>query len=140
MQFIDFEVYTTPDDSIKSTGNNKKGVIIFSLSKDTEKEIPFLTKILAAVKLNLTDDVALFSLTQNQAISLAEVLKTQQATKVLVFGAFNKDIGIHLNYQPYQPIIFNNIQFLFADDLLAIMNEKSRKAALWAALQDLFLK
>jgi len=120
-------------------GRNAKGV--FLLYKDSEAEqVPFLAKILAAVQLDMEQDVIVFPSTDTQTFSLSDISESHSFKKAIIFGFAPQHIGLQVQFQKYQLYAIKDIQYLFADSLQEIENDKAKKGLLWGALQQLFVK
>ena len=120
-------------------GNNAKGV--FLLYKESEAEqVPFLTKILAAVQLDMEQNVIVFASTETQTFSLSDIRESHSLTKAIIFGFPPQHIGLQVQFQKYQLYTIGGVQYLFADSLKEIESEKAKKGLLWGALQQMFGK
>ncbi|MDE1191151.1 MAG: hypothetical protein PW786_03305 [Arachidicoccus sp.] len=125
-------------------GDNKKEVAI--VVKDTanvfidDGELQFLTNILNACKLNLSD-VAIVNIAQTN-LNNQEILFELNAKYFLLFGVEEKEIALaqSLNYFDIKSI--GNTQFIKSPALKNLMQTsteaKKEKAALWNALKKMF--
>ncbi|MBK8556653.1 MAG: hypothetical protein IPL65_13180 [Lewinellaceae bacterium] len=99
----------------------------------------FLTKVLAAVQINLEQDTLFVPLKQGETHGIAAALKAKQPERVLVFGLPPLALQLNLQVPKYQPFDFYNCSWLWADTLAQIEQDKALKTRLWQALQQLFL-
>ncbi len=120
-------------------GNNAKGVCLIYNAVEIEK-LPFLAKILAAVQLDIKDDVITISSTIKQSFSLSDLSDELSLKKVIIFGFSPQHIGLQVQFQKYQLYTIGSIQYLFADKLELIEQTKAKKGLLWGALQQMFTK
>ncbi len=118
-------------------GNNAKGVFLLYKALETE-QVPFLTKILAAVQLDMEEDVLVFAGTNTQTFSLSDISESHSLKKAIIFGFSPQHIGLQVQFQKYQLYTIGGIQYLFADSLMDIESTKTKKSLLWGALQKMF--
>lgn len=57
---------------------------------------------------------------------------------IIGFGINPADVGLQFQLPPYHPITLLGIQFLFADALSVIANDKQKKAILWNCLKAMY--
>ena len=118
-------------------GDNAKGIFLLYNISEAE-QIPFLSKILAAVQLDMQRDVIALASTNAQSFSLSDVNTDLLIKKVIVFGFMPPHIGLQVQFQKYQLYTIGQIQYLFADSLEVIESTKANKTLLWGALQKMF--
>jgi len=141
-QFLDFKIINIADTNsmlTACTGSPEKGIFLCYQASDTPMK-PFLAKILAAVKLDLQTDVLTLEKTIDNDFSFSTLAKGQTIYRALFFGIAPKSVGLHLNFQKYQPFTINGCLYLFADDLKSISEKQELKRQLWGALQSIFGK
>lgn len=119
-------------------GNNQKGIFLM-YSKEELEQVPFLSKILAAVQLDLATDVLVLAAKSAPRFSLSDLKQHQTFDKVIIFGFSPSQLGLQLQLQPYQLYTISNTQYLFTDSLETIAASTSLKGQLWKALQLLFV-
>jgi len=139
-QFLDFKIIHKEEISAildLCTGKNQKKVFLLYDHKEAN-QLPFLSKILAAVKLNLTEDVLLMEGQSNSTFSFFDLKNQQQIETAIIFDYLPKHLGLHLQLNKYEVSTINNCRFLFADGLEQISNDKQLKGKLWGALKELF--
>jgi hypothetical protein len=76
---------------------------------------------------------------ETEAIAVTPFIKAKQITTVLVFGLAPKQIRLAIEVQAYQLLEFMQVRWLWADLLHVLPPDKTKKTALWNALQVLFL-
>ena len=139
-QFLDFKIIHKEEIAVilnRCKGLNKRQVFLLYDQKEID-QLPFLSKILAAVKLDLTEDLLVLEGDSSTNFSFFELQSEQQTDKVIIFGYAPKTLGIHLLMNKYEVSTINDCQFLFADDLEQISNDKQLKGKLWGALKKMF--
>ncbi len=118
-------------------GSTASGVAIVVNNSDTDflttEEKTLLSKILAAIKLQL-NDVAVINLKDNDHLT-QNLLKEVGIVRCLVFDSNSPLVKADL----YEPIQAMGIAFLKCNNLGVISAEVSEKKMLWAQLQKLFL-
>jgi hypothetical protein len=125
---------------LKYLGNNQKNILVVvshqSLPFLPDEELNFLTNVLAACKLSMAD----IGIINNHKVEPVDVLSMIQseAKQVLLFGVEPLEIGLPINFPPFQLQPFNNRTYLHAPALSQIENDKALKARLWSALKVLF--
>lgn len=103
-----------------------------------EQELNLLEKILGAVQLNLNKDTFLLHSTHTRPISFAQLLRNQSFRHFFSFGYTPAALGLHLQVPKYHPLKFREVWLCFSDPLHELLDNKSNKAALWQALQQVF--
>lgn len=117
-------------------GGFEKGVLVAYdtlMLNDELKELLF--KILEAVGCSLKD-IALCHAGILEEASMEQVEALNPA-KVIVFGRFNHPL-MHHKKEAYTVQMTEDTEYLFADTLEQINNDKALKKALWLALKTLF--
>jgi hypothetical protein len=136
-------LFSIPENSMleQAKGGFAKRVFVAIQSEPAFPEnINFLSKILTAAGLNLEQDTMFAELDPDPKTSFLPLVKEKQAECILVFGITPKQLGLNINCPLYQPFDFYGTTFLFADSLSRLEPDKTLKAKLWQALQQLFLK
>lgn len=126
---------------IRSLGGNAKHVLIL-VQKETEAFLPdgelqFLTTILGACGLSLAD-IALVNvapLEQNNYNLLVEHFRSKQ---VVMFDITTGELGMPINFPPFQVQAFKDCRYLQAPALHLIEADVTLKKNLWAALKNIF--
>ena len=134
--FYDFEVYKVEESATWKKGLSQDRSIVVLLKDANSADLDLLSKIFQAVGKNLAEEVCVI----NTIITIPykELTELFDLKKVLVFGFTPKEIGLHLNVAIYQSLIFQEVQFLFSDELETIANDLSKKKQLWGQLQAMF--
>jgi hypothetical protein len=134
--FYNFEVYKVEEDRAWKEGLNTDRSIVVLLKEATPENLDLLNKIFQAVGKNLAEEVCV--LNTKITIPYKELTELFELKKVLVFGFTPKEFGLHLNVRIYQTLIFQEVQFLFSDDLETIAKNLPKKKQLWGQLQTMF--
>ncbi len=119
--------------------NNEKNILVIVDIKNEilqDSDSGFLTGILAACKLNITD-VALINLGLT-TLSLSEILKKHLSEKVLLFGIRPDKLDLPMRFPDFQVQRFNGKVYLTAPSLSEIARERPLKKLLWESLQKIF--
>ncbi|MFC3881432.1 hypothetical protein ACFOSV_14655 [Algoriphagus namhaensis] len=121
---------------IKISGSFNQGILILHEEEELSGEImTLLSNIINAVNHSM-NDVGLVASSQLAGRSLEE-LYDLGAHKIVKFGRIRHGIDA-LPAPDYQVYTENETEFLFADALTSIQEDKALKGKLWKALQSLF--
>lgn len=135
-------IFRVPQQSILdfARGGFARQVWVLSAATAGQAEaLDFLTKILAAARLNLGQDTLFVQVPDHAQISILPALKEKHGEFILVFGLSPSDIGLTADIPMYSPLPFYGSTFLFADALSRLEPDKALKSRLWQALQQMFL-
>lgn len=140
--FYNFKLYTGLPNN-KWTKNfaspTKQSTTVVVVQNANTETLALLEKILGAVNQDLNKDCLLIQ--ENQAIAFKDIKQITTVQRLLVFGWTAANMGLHLTIRPYQPVVFDGVELLFAPDLAIIAaNKHKEKQQLWLQLQQLFLK
>ncbi len=139
--FVNNKIYNFASiESLDSDGvpSNPKPVFIV-LAKDERLHLSFLDKILNAIGMDRTNDVMTF-LHDKASVPIHNRVSQMDDAKVLIFGIRPTELGINFSYKEYEPILFDNTEYLFSGSLEDLQSDKRKKLALWNALQIMFPK
>ncbi len=125
-------------DSAKGVGSNQKNLIIVSMDEQSP-DAGFLKKVFESVDVFPERDALLFVTTQNTDFSWNGLKKTVEFDQLVFFGTDPSQIGLHFEVEWYQPFDFQNRQLMMAEPLGIIAADRSRKAALWKGLKEMFV-
>ncbi len=141
--FLDYQIFPTPElneFSGQLTGTNARQVLVGFFDEQSDEREAYLTKIMSAAKLNLSEDcLILRGSLDTRFPSFAQMHQANAFKQAVLFGIKPSDLGLNLEIPPYQPVVFNHCTFLFVDKISAIEPSKERRAALWTCLQRMFL-
>jgi hypothetical protein len=133
--FFDFDIYTGVNDAEMPLCEEIKSIAVL-VCNASESDLVFLSKILAAVKLDFDKDILLINSSSLPVFNQFRALPS--IDKLLVFGILPADIGLHIMAKPYNLINFNNYSLLFVHALKDISEDVNKKKLLWQQLQVLF--
>lgn len=127
--------------AIRSLGGNAKGVLVL-VQKESEaflpaKELTFLNSILSACGLSLAD-IALVNITGTEGKNYSALTEHFRSRKVLLFDVTPVQLGMPINFPPFQVQAFKDCQYLQAPSLHLIESDVAIKKSLWGALKNLF--
>lgn len=134
--FYDFQVYKIEEDHSWKEKIDKEQSIIVVVKNASSTDLDLLNKIFQAVGKDMAAEVCVINI--SQSLTYKELTLLFDLKKVLVFGIFPKDFGLHINIDIYQTIVFQKVQFLFSDNLQIIANNLPKKKQLWTQLQTMF--
>ena len=124
----------------KYLGNNQKNILVIVSYKSMpflpDKELSFLTNVLAACRLGIAD-IGIVNYSNIDQTDLQNVIDSE-AKNVLLFGVEPLSIGLPINFPAFQLQAFNNRTYLHAPILSEIENDKGLKSRLWTSLKALF--
>jgi hypothetical protein len=125
----------------KLTGGFARRILVI-LDSDGQSPgaLDFLQRILTAAGINLEKDTLLAVTSGKDPVSFLSVMRQKQPEQILVFGPTPAQAGIFIEVALYQPVVFYQSTWLFADSLPALEPDKNRKGLLWRALQQMFIK
>lgn len=103
-----------------------------------EKQLAFLSSILKALKLELTN-INLICTGSNDFGSYQVLTKRLTPNKIILFGISPTEISLPMHFPLFQIQSFEKINYLYAPTLEEIESEKSLKMTLWKTLQQLFI-
>jgi DNA polymerase III psi subunit len=113
-------------------------IVVKSTSKSlAEKQIFFLTAILKALKLSLTDIHLITDKDENFG-SYKKITAKYAPKKIILFGISPSDIALPMHFPNFQVQGFENKKYLCSPNLEEIEDNKSIKLTLWQSLQQLF--
>ena len=146
--FENFKVYDLAGD-IKITpgaGDDKQILLIVQSEDRLSDELKqFLAKIVQAVDRNLDQDFWMLTISEATKLSFVDLVKDHNIQQTIVFGVQPGQLGININAPLYKPIHLSTNEFLFADDLQLIFEERQRgekkmAGLLWQGLKMFFGK
>ena len=87
----------------------------------------FLSKVLAAVQLNLEKDTLFAEIPVSLPLHFSTDLKNKTPEQVLVFGLPPAQLGLNIQAPLYFPVSFYGVTWLFADALEVLEPDKPGK-------------
>ncbi len=140
--FSESDLLFMPTDSeglVVPTGDYAQKIAIVLGDSDFAAAQPFLEKMLgAAQKQLLTDTLVLQVANHASRVNIMQYLRPRQPEQVFVFGLSPAQICLNIEVSAYQPVFFQNAQFVFADSLAVLEPNKDLKAKLWTAMRVVF--
>jgi hypothetical protein len=132
---------TVPEnEGIKFLGKNGKKVLVMVMHASVpilpDEELSFLTNILSACKLGLSD-IAIVNCHQVHVEALQQLI-AEEGKKVLMFGLEPLAIGLPINFPQFQLQPFDGRTYLYGPALSELQNDKNLKMKLWTSLKNLF--
>jgi hypothetical protein len=122
-------------------GKNEKKILIASIDHEAvylgDKQLAFLTNVLDACKLGLTD-VAIVNWQNLDEEARSTFTSALDAKTVLLFGIEPATIGLPVNFPAFQVQEFNRRTYMHAPLLTEIEGDKELKKQLWNSLKKIF--
>lgn len=139
--FFDFDIYNIDKAAVPITELKQQNLSIIVLGEQIgEEELELLYKIMGAIDKQLDRDFVLLNIREEEEVpdfkSLAQAIGERKT--LLVFGVHPARMGLHIEAKPYQSILFQSHQLLFAHTLTDIAANVNYKKQLWGQLQQLF--
>ena len=135
---IETEQITT---GLKYLGENKKKNLVVVRNADAvhipDKQLSFLTKLLAACNLNLAD-VAIFNFQDHNSSEFNEILNYFKPKVVLLFDVEPAEFGLPMIFPKFQVQGYKEAVFVSSPSLDVIEPDKSLKGKLWVCLKKIF--
>jgi len=126
---------------LKYLGENKKKTLIVVRNTNAvhipDKQLSFLTKLLAACNLNL-GDVAVFNFQDHNASEFNEILNLFNTKVVLLFDVEPGQFGLPMIFPQFQVQGYKDAIFVSSPSLEVIEPDKSLKGKLWVCLKKIF--
>lgn len=139
--FQNLPLYDVPDSQILSSSgsvDDQYWIVVQSGEKNETQLNDFLSKILAAIDINLSTSVHLLALDISSRIYIHKLLSAANGGKIILcFGISPRDLGLAVTEQLYEIIHLNGHDFLFCDNLGAIYSDANKKRALWEVIQSI---
>jgi hypothetical protein len=125
----------------KYLGENKKKTLIIVRNDDAvhipDRQLSFLTKLLAACNLNL-EDVAVLNFQNHDSTEFNEILNYFKPKAILLFAVEPGEFGLPMIFPQFQVQGYKNAMFVSAPSLDLIEPDKSLKGKLWVCLKKIF--
>ena len=126
---------------LKYLGENKKKTLVVVCNADAvhihDKQLSFLTKLLAACNLNLAD-VAIFNFQDHNSSEFNEILNYFKPKVVLLFAVEPAEFGLPMIFPQFQVQGYKDAMFVSSPSLDIIEPDKSLKGKLWVCLKKIF--
>ena len=126
---------------LKYLGENKKKTLVVVRNTNAvhipDKQLSFLTKLLAACNLNLAD-VAIFNFQDHSSSEFNEILNYFNPKVVLLFDVEPAEFGLPMIFPQFQVQGYKDAVFVSSPSLEVIEPDKSLKGKLWVCLKKIF--
>ena len=125
----------------KYLGENKKKTLVVIRNANTihipDKQLSFLTKLLAACNLNLAD-VAVLNFHDHNSSEFNEILSYFKPKVVLLFDVEPGEFGLPMIFPQFQVQGYKDSIFVSSPSLDVIEPDKSFKGKLWVCLKKIY--
>ena len=125
----------------KYLGENKKKTLVVVRHPDVahipDKQLAFLTKLLAACNLNLAD-VAILNFQDHSSSEFNEILNFFNPKVVLLFEIEPAEFGMPMIFPQFQVQGYKDAVFVSSPSLQVIEPDKTLKGKLWVCLKKIF--
>ena len=122
---------------IRMADNPRGLAVVYESSSATKESQQFLEKVLSAVSLS-PEEVVHIIRKEAAPASLSSSEIWTSGSKLIFFGVWPADLGIHYAMEPYRPLQVQERTILHADEIPQIAQDAHKKKALWTALQQMF--
>jgi len=128
-------------DEWKYLGENKKKALVVVRYADVthlpEKQLSFLTKLLAACNLSI-GDVAILNFQHYNSTSFDKIINCFKPKVVLLFDVEPGEFGMPMIFPPFQVQGYKDSVFVSSPSLEMIEPDKNLKGKLWTCLKKIF--
>lgn len=125
----------------KYLGENKKKTLVVVHYTDAvhipDKQLAFLTKLLAACNLSLSD-VAIFNFQGHEPTQFNEIVNYFRPKSVLLFAIKPTEFGMPMNFPDFQVQAHKDAVFVSSPSLETIEPDKDLKGKLWVCLKKIY--
>ncbi len=125
----------------KFLGENKKKTLIAVNYEDAahipDKQLSFLTKLLAACNLNIAD-VAILNFHKYSSTDFENILQQFKPKVVLLFAIEPGEFGMPMLFPQFQVQGYKDVVFVSSPSLEIIEPDKTLKGKLWVCLKKIF--
>lgn len=125
----------------KYLGENKKKTLVVARYPDAvhipDKQLSFLTKLLAACNLNL-GDVAILNFHRYASSDFDKIINHFKPKVVLLFDTNPAAFGMPMNFPEFQVQGYKDAVFVSSPSLETIEPDKTLKGKLWVCLKKIF--
>lgn len=126
---------------LKYVGENKKKILVVVRYADEidipEKQLSFLTKLLAACNLDLAD-VAVLNFYGHKSSEFNDIFSSFKSKVVLLFDVEPGEFGLPMIFPQFQVQGYKDAMFVSSPSLETIEPDKSLKGKLWVCLKKIF--
>ena len=126
---------------LKYLGENKKKALVVVRYADVthlpEKQLSFLTKLLAACNLSI-GDVAILNFQHYNSTSFDKIINCFKPKVVLLFDVEPGEFGMPMIFPPFQVQGYKDSVFVSSPSLEMIEPDKNLKGKLWTCLKKIF--
>ncbi len=127
--------------TLPSLGNNQKKILLVVKEENavflTEEDLTFLTGILTACKLNMSD-IALVNIINYQTTTYDDLVKSFDPSITLCFGVNAKQLQFPIQCNHFEISTQQNKTVLFSHPLRHIAENIEDKKRLWNCLKTIF--
>ena len=128
-------------DDWKYLGENKKRTLIIVRYVNAvhlpDKQLSFLTRLISACNLNLSD-VAILNFHHYKPSDFQNILKHFAPKTVLLFDIKPAEFGMPMNFPDFQVQAYKDAVFVCSPSLDTIEPDKNLKGKLWACLKKIY--
>lgn len=137
--YFSIPIYTDNTKRIERVyDNDKSNVFVFLKKRDYSPENKdLLKKILAAVQVNLEENVKLLLLNPDDDAYVVDEMDFSVKNHFFAFGLNAKRLGLQSKTIPYKWMKLDNLSILFSHTLTDLQKNVSYKKRLWGELQKM---
>ncbi|MEY4203675.1 MAG: hypothetical protein RL013_1378 [Bacteroidota bacterium] len=120
------------------SGGYKKQILVL-VSKLSEGDRVFVSRVLAAAELDTGEDTLYVEVPGDMAVNCFSGLPSAPRF-ILSFGVTPAQAGCSARVSLYTPVQFNRATWLFSDAPSVLEPNRDKKTQLWSALKEIFPK
>lgn len=140
IEITKYNVTNDNSDIVGISGDNQKGIaVVFPLSI-TSSEMELLDTIISkALSANPDKDVLKVAIKSGRKLNWLQVSNNHTFTNVLCFGVNPRSLSLNFDFRYNEVIRFNNLEFIFSNNLFEIAEDQQLKKALWSCIKSCVL-
>jgi len=126
--WLSFEIIALPinDGSLpRIEGENAREILLLFQKEEDPGLINFLQRVMRAVGMDLHKDTNFAGIEQGFEPSFAEISHSVSFKTLILFGTQPEEIGLHLEYRRYRPIVFQGKTILSCHSLRELADERA---------------
>lgn len=138
--FQKLPVYRIPSQTIPLESGNPQAPIWVIIYKHEigPNHLAFLEKIFSSINKDLKEDIAIFTIPQDQTFRLPQS-KLPRDKYIFCFGPTNTELGLNTSYHKYARFSLSAFSLIFCDDLTHLQSSPESKKQLWKLLKSIDL-
>ena len=133
-----FHIPNPSDGSFLLEGQGRKKLLLVMNSYPLESdELQLIRKMMNAIGFEYDEEVFRLHLISDKNLDLS--CFDLDYNNLISFGVKAEKLNLYIPYHLYNPVIFDTLWALFADELSTLKNDPAKKQQLWSSLKIRFL-